>query len=252
MPLGALVSKSRISSIVCEMAIDVTDATFQREVIDKSMIFPVIVDLWAPWCGPCKTLGPILEKLVAATKGQVILAKVDVDQCPQIAQAFQAQSIPAVYAMKDGKILDGFVGAQSEHVVEQFIKNLLPETVVVDVKDLLARGDEESLRKALEAEPTNELVVIALAELLIARKDCMAALEILKTIPETDRIKTVAAAARLAFVPVDDYDKQLTELLTRVKTDDEAKQQYLETLQKMGPNDPRTGDYRKKLTTKLF
>jgi len=147
-PLGALVSKSRISSIVCEMAIDVTDATFQREVIDKSMIFPVIVDLWAPWCGPCKTLGPILEKLVAATKGQVILAKVDVDQCPQIAQAFQAQSIPAVYAMKDGKILDGFVGAQSEHVVEQFIKNLLPETVVVDVKDLLARGDEESLRQA--------------------------------------------------------------------------------------------------------
>ena len=252
MPLGALVSKSRISSIVCEMAIDVTDATFQREVIDKSMIFPVIVDLWAPWCGPCKTLGPILEKLVAATKGQVILAKVDVDQCPQITQAFQAQSIPAVYAMKDGKILDGFVGAQSEHVVEQFIKNLLPETVVVDVKDLLARGDEESLRKALEAEPTNELVVIALAELLIARKDCMAALEILKTIPETDRIKTVVAAARLAFVPVDDYDKQLTELLTRVKTDDEAKQQYLETLQKMGPNDPRTGEYRKKLTTKLF
>ena len=252
MPLGALVSKSRISSIVCEMAIDVTDATFQREVIDKSMIFPVIVDLWAPWCGPCKTLGPILEKLVAATKGQVILAKVDVDQCPQIAQAFQAQSIPAVYAMKDGKILDGFVGAQSEHVVEQFIKNLLPETVVVDVKELLARGDEESLRKALEAEPTNELVVIALAELLIARKDCMAALEILKTIPETDRIKTVGAAARLAFVPVDDYDKQLTELLTRVKTDDEAKQQYLETLQKMGPNDPRTGEYRKKLTTKLF
>ena len=103
------------------MAIDVLDHTFQKEVIDKSMIFPVIVDLWAPWCGPCKTLGPILEKLVAATKGQVILAKVDVDKCPQIAQAFQAQSIPAVYAMKDGKILDGFVGAQPEHVVNEFV-----------------------------------------------------------------------------------------------------------------------------------
>ena len=108
------------------MAIDVTDATFQKEVIEKSMVTPVIIDLWAQWCGPCKTLGPILEKLTAATQGKVILVKVDVDSCPQVAQAFQVQSIPAVYAMKDGKIVDGFVGAQSENVVEQFIKNLLP------------------------------------------------------------------------------------------------------------------------------
>ena len=234
------------------MAIDVTDATFQKEVIDKSMIFPVIVDLWATWCGPCKTLGPILEKLVDATKGQVILAKVDVDKCPQIAQAFQAQSIPAVYAMKDGKILDGFVGAQPEHVVSEFVNKLLPEAVVVDAKELLAKGDEASLRKALEAEPTNEAVVIALAELLVARNDCTAALEILKTIPETDRVRVTIAAARSAFVPDDEYDKQLTALLLSVKTDDQAKQQYLDTLQKMGPNDPRTSDYRKKLTAQLF
>ena len=234
------------------MVIDVTDLTFQKEVIDKSMIFPVIVDLWAPWCGPCKTLGPILEKLVDATKGQVILAKVDVDKCPQIAQAFQAQSIPAVYAMKDGKILDGFVGAQPEHVVSEFVNKLLPEVVVVDAKELLAKGDEASLRKALEAEPTNEAVVIALAEMLIARNDCMAALEVLKTIPETDRVRVAIAAARSAFIPDDDYDKQLTALLLSVKTDDQAKQQYLDTLQKMGPNDPRTSDYRKKLTAQLF
>ncbi len=234
------------------MAIDVTDVTFQKEVIDKSMIFPVIVDLWATWCGPCKTLGPILEKLVDATKGQVILAKVDVDKCPQIAQAFQAQSIPAVYAMKDGKILDGFVGAQPEHVVSEFVNKLLPEAVVVDAKELLAKGDEASLRKALEAEPTNEAVVIALAELLVARNDCTAALEILKTIPETDRVRVTIAAARSAFVPDDEYDKQLTALLLSVKTDDQAKQQYLDTLLKMGPNDPRTSDYRKKLTAQLF
>lgn len=234
------------------MAIDVTDVTFQKEVIDKSMIFPVIVDLWATWCGPCKTLGPILEKLVDATKGQVILAKVDVDKCPQIAQAFQAQSIPAVYAMKDGKILDGFVGAQPEHVVSEFVNKLLPEAVVVDAKELLAKGDEASLRKALEAEPSNEAVVIALAELLVARNDCTAALEILKTIPETDRVRVTIAAARAAFVPDDEYDKQLTALLLSVKTDDQAKQQYLDTLQKMGPNDPRTSDYRKKLTAQLF
>lgn len=234
------------------MAIDVQDATFQTEVIEKSMTTPVIIDLWAQWCGPCKTLGPILEKLTDATNGKVILAKVDVDSCPQIAQAFQVQSIPAVYAMKDGKIVDGFVGAQSEHVVEQFIKNLLPESVVVDVKALLAKGDEESLRAALAAEPTNEAVVVALADLLIARKDCSAALELLKTVPETERVRTSVAAARAAFVPKDDFDKQLTDLLVRVKTDEDAKREFLELLDKMGPNDPRTGDYRKKLTTKLF
>lgn len=234
------------------MAIDVMDETFQKEVIDKSMIFPVIVDLWAPWCGPCKTLGPILEKLVAATNGQVILAKVDVDKCPQIAQAFQAQSIPAVYAMKDGKILDGFVGAQPEHVVREFVNKLLPEVVTIDVKTLLAKGDEVSLRTAIEAEPTNEAVVIALAELLTARNDCAAALEILKTIPETDRVRVAAAAARAAFVPTDDYDRVLSELLERVKTDDEAKQSFLDVLSKMGSNDPRVSGYRKKLTAKLF
>ncbi len=234
------------------MAIDVLDETFQKEVIDKSMIFPVIVDLWAPWCGPCKTLGPILEKLVAATKGQVILAKVDVDKCPQIAQAFQAQSIPAVYAMKDGKILDGFVGAQPEHVVSEFVKRLLPEVVAVDVRALLAKGDEASLRKAFEAEPANEAVVIALAELLVSRKDCAAALEILKTIPQSDRVRVAVAAARAAFVPVDDYDGVLTQLLERVKSDEEAKKSYLDLLEKMGPNDPRTTDYRKKLTARLF
>lgn len=234
------------------MAIDVKDATFQQEVIEKSMTTPVIIDLWATWCGPCKTLGPILEKLIAATKGKVILAKVDVDSCPQVAQAFQVQSIPAVYAMKDGKIVDGFVGAQSEHVVEQFIKNLLPEEVVVDVKALLAKGDEESLRRALAAEPTNEAVVVALANILIARKDCTAALELLKTVPETEPVRIAVAAARAAFIPKDDFDKQLTELLVRVKTDEDAKREYLGLLEKMGPNDPRTGDYRKKLTTRLF
>ncbi|MFM8001112.1 MAG: thioredoxin family protein, partial [Actinomycetota bacterium] len=87
------------------MAIDVTDQTFQKDVIDRSMTTPVIINLWAQWCGPCKTLGPILEKLTNETNGKVVLAKVDVDKCPQVAQAFQVQSIPAVYAMKDGKIV---------------------------------------------------------------------------------------------------------------------------------------------------
>ena len=93
------------------MAIDVTGATFRADVIDKSSTVPVVVDLWAPWCGPCRTIGPILEKAVDATEGKVVLTKVNVDENPQISAQFQVQSIPAVYALRDGRIVDGFLGA---------------------------------------------------------------------------------------------------------------------------------------------
>ncbi len=112
------------------MAIDVSDATFQVEVIDRSNTTPVIVDLWAPWCGPCRTIGPILEQLTDDSKGQVILAKVNVDENPAVSQAFQVQSIPAVYAMKDGKVVDGFVGAQPEHMVREFVQRLMPDGII--------------------------------------------------------------------------------------------------------------------------
>jgi putative thioredoxin len=234
------------------MAIDVTDRTFQTEVLDKSKTTPVVVDLWAPWCGPCKTIGPILEKVTNATNGKVILAKVNVDENPQVAGAFRVQSIPAVYAVKDGKVLDGFVGAYPEHVIEEFVKALLPTDQAITVRELLARGDEDSLQAALELEPGNEDVVVALAQLLVARKAVAEALELLKRVPETDRVRTIAAQARLAFTPDDDYDRQLAALLPRVKADETARQQYLDILQTMGASDPRTADYRKKLTAQLF
>lgn len=108
------------------MVIDVTDATFQTEVIDASQTTPVVVDLWAPWCGPCKTLGPIIEKVVDATGGKVILAKVNVDENPAIAQAFRAQSIPMVVAIDKGRPVDGFTGSYPEHFVKEFVDKLLP------------------------------------------------------------------------------------------------------------------------------
>ena len=86
------------------MSIDVTDATFPVDVVERSKQVPVVVDLWAEWCGPCRTLGPILEKVIDETEGRVVLAKVDVDSNPQASQAFQVQGIPAVYALKDGKV----------------------------------------------------------------------------------------------------------------------------------------------------
>jgi putative thioredoxin len=233
-------------------AIDVTDVTFQSEVIDRSMQTPVIVDLWAEWCGPCRTIGPILERVTDATGGRVVLAKVNVDENPGVSQAFQVQSIPAVYALKDGQVVDGFVGAYPEHVIEQFVQSLVPSEEEQQVAQLIAAGDEASLRAALELEPANEDAIVALAELLVEQGHADEALQLLARIPEDDRTRRVAAAARLSTKPADDYDQQLTVLLDRVKGDDEARQQFVDILELMGPDDPRTAAYRRQLTSRLY
>ena len=233
-------------------AIDVTDQTFQTEVLDRSAQVPVVIDLWAEWCGPCKTLGPILEKVIDETGGQVVLAKVDVDANPALGQAFKVQSIPAVYAMRDGQVVDGFMGAYPESAVRDFVDKLLPSEAEQTVERLLAAGDEASLRSALELEPANEDVIVALGELLVADGRGDEALELLARIPETERTRHVAAAARVGTQPDDDHDATLTALLDRVKTDDDARQQYVDLLELMGPADPRTAEYRKQLTQRLF
>jgi putative thioredoxin len=233
-------------------AIDVTDATFQTEVLDKSNEVPVVVDLWAPWCGPCKTLGPIIEKVVDETGGKVVLAKVNVDENPGLSQAFKVQSIPAVYALKDGAVVDGFMGSYPEHAVKEFVDALLPSEEQLAVAELVAAGDEASLRLALSMEPANEDVIVALAELLIAEGGSDEALALLARIPESDRTRHVAALARVGDAPDDDYDDQLTALLDQVKADDEARQKYVDILELMGPSDPRTAEYRRKLTSQLY
>ena len=132
-----------LAGIVVAMAIDVTDATFDTDVVERSKTTPVVIDLWAPWCGPCLTLGPILEKVTDATEGKVVLAKVNIDENPAISQAFQVQSIPAVFAMKDGQVVDGFMGAYPEDVVTQFVSNLLPTDEETAIAKLIAAGDED-------------------------------------------------------------------------------------------------------------
>ena len=132
---------------------------------------PVVVDLWAPWCGPCRTLGPILEKVTDATDGQVVLVKVNVDENPQIATAFRAQSIPAVYAVKGGQIVDGFIGAYpGGRRRREFVASLLPTEGEQEMARLLEAGDEASLRQALELEPGQPRPSLALAELLDRRR----------------------------------------------------------------------------------
>ena len=234
------------------MAIDVTDETFQAEVVDRSMQSVVVVDLWAPWCGPCRTLGPIIEQVVDDTNGKAVLVKVNVDENPAISQAFRVQSIPAVYALKNGQVVDGFMGALPEHEVRQFVERLLPTEEDDMLARMIAMGDEGSLRAALEIDPANEEAIVGLAELLVARGEAEEALALLARIPETDRTRLVAAKARVGIVPDDDHDKTLTDLLDRVKADDDARQQYVDILELMGPTDPRTAKYRKLLTQRLF
>lgn len=233
-------------------AIDVTEATFQTEVLDRSNDVTVVVDLWAEWCGPCKTLGPILEKVIDATEGKVVLAKVDTEANPGLAQAFKVQSIPAVYAMRDGKVVDGFMGAYPEAAVQEFVDKLLPTEEQTAVAELLAAGDEASLRLALGMEPANEDVIVALGDLLVADGRGDEALELLERIPESDRTRKVAAAARVGETPIDDHDATLGALLDRVKDDDDARQQFVDLLELMGAEDPRVADYRRQLTKRLF
>jgi putative thioredoxin len=234
------------------MSLDVTDATFETDVIARSQTVPVVVDLWAPWCGPCRTLGPIIEQVIADTNGKVELVKVNIDENPMIAQAFQVQSIPLVVAIRDGEAVDGFLGAQPEHAIREFISKLLPTEEENELAALLEAGDEDSLQQALMIDPGNPEAVVALAGLMVDDKRNDEALALLARIPETDDVRKVAARARLADAPSDDHDATLIGLLDKVKDDEVARQQYVDILELMGPDDVRTAGYRRKLTSRLF
>ncbi|MEW6152914.1 MAG: thioredoxin [Actinomycetota bacterium] len=234
------------------MVTDVTDATFEQDVVLRSTQVPVVVDLWAAWCGPCRTLGPVLEKVVAETNGQVELAKVDVDASPQVAAAFGVQSIPAVYALKDGKVVDSFIGALPEAQVREFVARLAPPESETDL--LAAKGDEASYRQALELDPSHERSVIGLAELLVARGDSEEALALLARVPESPATRRVAALARVGpdgGRPAD-VEARLDSLLDRVKGDDDARQEFVDVLELLGPDDPRTPRYRRALASRLY
>jgi putative thioredoxin len=236
---------------------DVTDETFQADVLARSATVPVVVDLWAEWCGPCKTLGPILEKAVADTGGAVELVKVDVDQNPRIAQTFAVQSIPAVFAISNGQVVDQFIGALPEAQVAAFVQRLAP--VPSEADTLVAVGDEASLRRALELEPDHAGATEALARILVDRGDAAEALALLQRLPETESGRALAAEARLLEAGVDvsgsgreEIEGKLNELLERVRDDDAARQEFVDLLETLGAEDPRTNEYRRALAARLF
>jgi putative thioredoxin len=240
---------------------EVTDATFETDVLERSAEVTVVVDLWASWCGPCRVLGPILEKVVGETSG-VELVKIDVDANPRSAATFQVQSIPAVYAIRDRKVVDSFIGALPEPAVRQWIGGL--QTAPTEVEQLIAAGDEASLRLALELEPANEGAILGLARALLAKvavddSDRQEVLALLARVPETAETRYLGAQARLAGEfdrgasgGEDGLDAKLDALLDRVRDDDSARQEFVDLLEVLGPDDPRTATYRKALTARLF
>ncbi len=210
--------------------INTTDASFMMDVVEASRQGPVVVDFWAPWCGPCQTLGPLLEQ-VAAESPEVTLVKVNTDESPQVAQAFQIQSIPAVKAFRDGEVVDEFLGAQPEPEVRRFFASLTPseaDGLVEHGHALLAAGDFAGARQqfevALARDPEHGPAAAGLLAILVDSGEIAAAEELVKQYaghPEVDRLAALLRFARDAA----GVDPQV--LIARVQADeDDVEAQY--------------------------
>jgi putative thioredoxin len=179
------------------MAVEVTDADFEQQVLERSAEVPVLVDFWADWCQPCHMLTPVIEKAVAAHDGQVELAKLDVDSNPATAARFGVRGLPTVKAFRDGNVVDEFTGAQPPAVVERFIEELVPS----EADELAESDDEDTLRRAVELDPGHAVARRRLGRLLLRRGETEEALQLLETVPGDFVADGLAARARLAGAP---------------------------------------------------
>ncbi len=244
--------------------LDVTEATFQAEVLDRSKTVPVVVDFWAEWCGPCRQLTPALEAAARAREGEVVLAKVDTDANQQLAAAFQIQGIPAVKAFKDGRIVSEFTGAQPPAQVERFFDALVPS----EADRLVAAGDEASLRRALELQPGRADAAVPLARLLFARGDRDAALALVENVAGDFQAEGLLARLRLegedtvdlgeAFAALDAGDREraadlLIEALPGADgAKDDIRRVVVAILDELGVEHPYARDARRRLASALY
>jgi putative thioredoxin len=244
------------------MAVDIGEREFQTAVIDRSRELPVVVDFWAPWCGPCRQLTPALERAAESRAGNVELVKVNTDENPTISRAFQIQGIPAVKAFKDGREVAQFVGVLPPAQVERFFDGLVPS----EAEQLVAAGDEASLRRALEVEPTRRDAKVKLAQLLFARGERDNALALVEGLQGDFAAEGLAARIRLeeqpgyaeAFKLLDagSREQALDALIAAIPTadglKDDIRRAVVGILATYEQGDPTARSYRMKLSSALY
>ncbi len=244
--------------------IDVTEQDFEREVIERSKEVPVVVDFWAEWCGPCRMLGPLLERAADARDDQVVLAKLDTDANPNLSRQFGIQGIPAVKAFRDGKVVDEFVGAQQPAVVERFFDRLVPS----EADALVAAGDEQSLRRALELEPGRADAAVPLAQALYRSGRRDEALALLRNVSGNFQAEGLEARMRLedqdevdlheAFAALDagDHERALDLLIGAIPSadgmKDDVRRVVVSVLDSLGVDHPLARAARRRLAAALY
>jgi putative thioredoxin len=243
--------------------IDVTEDTFVAEVLMRSRALPVVVDFWAAWCGPCRQLTPVLEDAARQREGKVVLAKVDTEANRQVAAQFDIQSIPAVKAFRDGRVVSEFTGAQPPARVAQFFDALVPS----EAEQLVAVGDEASLRRALELEPNRSDAALALAQLEHGRGEHEQALE---TLVNASGFAAEGLAARIRLEqagtpPLDDafraldageHERAIDALLAALPESDghrdDVRRVVVAVLDNLGVEHPLARDARRRLAAALY